>query len=62
MLVGRVIEIRKSQASFGVGQPIWTSQRLSYRIAALVMPKPKVIDLDSANAQQDSQHLATGRL
>src|SRR5438132_13473808 len=62
MLVGWVIEIWKSQASFGVGQSSRASQRVGYCIAPLIMPKRKVIGLDSANAQQDSQDLATGCL
>ena len=62
MLVGWIVEISKSEASFRVGQPIRTGQRLGDRIASLIMPKREVIDLDSANAQEDSQDLATGCL
>src|SRR6185503_14203061 len=41
MLIGWVIEVWKSQTSFGIGQPSRTSQGLSDRIAPLIMPKPK---------------------
>ena len=37
-------------------------QRLSDRIPRFVMPKRKVVDLDSANTQQDSQNFLTACL
>ena len=55
----RVIEIRECQTSLWISD---TGQRLRHRIARLVMPEPEVVDLDSANAHQDSQNFRVGRL
>ena len=53
------IEIGERETSFRID---YTGQRLSHRIAGLVMPESEVVDLDSANAYQDSQDFKVGGL
>src|SRR6202011_1382124 len=39
-----------------------SGQRLSHRVTRLVMPERKVVNLNAANTDQDSQNLITGCL
>src|SRR5579862_941369 len=59
MLVSWVIEIWESEPSLGIR---YAGQRHGDRIGALIVPERKVIDLHSANAQNDSQSFQAGRL
>src|SRR5579863_8900381 len=53
VLVGGVVEIEECQASDGIAE---RSQRLSERVAHLVVPEREMINLDSADAQENSQN------
>ena len=48
----RALRSGKVRPGYRIGH---TGQRLSDRIAGLVVPQPEVVDLDSADTDQDSQ-------